>query len=515
MNKIKELFRLKSLEMGNRQIARSLNISHSRVGEIIELALTMNLTPEKISGMDEAELESLFRKVRFEKKGSKPVPDFAKIHFELRRKEVTLFLLWEEYRVQYPDGLGRTQFYYHYAEWAKKLSASMRQTHKAGEKTFVDFAGVKVAIINREDGSISYHPLFVGVLGASNYTYAEICHGEDIRSWINAHVHMFEYFGGTTEIIVPDNLKSGVTTANRYESGLNTSYLEMARYYGIAIIPARVAKPKDKAKVEVGVQIAERWVLAVIRNRQFFSIAEANIAVRELLEKLNLRPFKKLPGNRKELFGKTDQPLLKALPQNPYEFAEWKIATVNIDYHVEFERHYYSVPYQMIHKQVNIRATVGLVEIFYKGKQIACHQRNTQQFTHTTLKEHMPKSHREYAEWTPDRIISWAAKTGPETADFIQELLLRKPHPELGFRAAMGVIRLGSRFGSDRLEKACYRARIGKAFNYRSVENILKRNLDNVVIISPPERVPIAHENLWGQDLFAKDGGDEHAHTNN
>jgi transposase len=422
---------------------------------------------------------------------------------ELRRKGVTLSLLWHEYKAAHPEGFQYSWFCDQYRAWAGKLDVVMRQEHRAGEKLFVDYAGQTVEVVDRHTGEVRQAQIFVAVLGASNYTYAEATWTQQLPDWIGAHVRAFEFLGGTSEVVVPDNLRSGVSKAHRYEPDLNPTYAELARHYGVAVLPARARRPRDKAKAEVAVQMVERWILAVVRHRSFFSLAELNREIARLLERLNTRPFKKLPGSRRALFEQLDRPALRPLPAQPYVFAEWKKVRVNIDYHVEVDGHYYSVPYPLVRKQLEARFTARTVECFYKGQRVASHLRSPLKGRHTTVGEHMPASHRHYAEWTPQRLIRWAEKTGPATAAVIQTIIERRVHPQQGFRSCLGILRLGKGFGEERLEAACRRAlRLG-ACSYKSIESILRQGLDRKALPEPQEQeLSIEHTNLRGSQYY-------------
>ncbi len=369
---------------------------------------------------------------------------------------------------------------------------------------FIDFAGKGIPIVNPATGEISEAEIFVAVLGASNYTYAEAVESQNLPSWIGAHVRAFEYFGGVTVIIVPDNLKSGVTKPCRYEPDLNPTYLDMCRHYGTVVIPARVSRPRDKAKVEAGVLLVTRWITAALRHHTFFSIAEANERIAELLERLNTRRFKKLDTNRKELFETIERSSLRPLPVTRYEYAEWKKATANIDYHIEIDGHFYSVPYQLVRRQVEARLTSTVVEVLYQGKRVAIHQRSYLTGKFTTLDEHRPKSHQRYLEWTPSRIIAWAERTGPSTAKLVETIMSTKPHPEQGFRSCLGILSLGKKYSAERLEAASKRALHIRAHSYKSVKSILQSNLDRVALPGQKEvSAVIEHENIRGQQYFA------------
>ena len=383
---------------------------------------------------------------------------------------------------------------------------TLRQEHRAGEKTFVDYAGQTVPIIDPATGEVSQAHIFIAALGASSYTFAEATASEDLPCWIQSHIHAFEFFGGVSDILVPDNLKTGVTNPCRYEPDLNPTYQDMAQHYGTTVIPARVKKPKDKAKVEAAVLVAERWILAALRNHTFFSLAELNEAIREHLEKLNNRRFNKLDTTRRKLYEAVDKPALKALPSKRYEFAEWRTLRVNIDYHVEVDRHYYSVPYQLVREQVDVSVTATTVEVLFKNRRVASHPRNHIPGKFTTLTEHMPKSHRRYLQWTPSRILRWAAKNGPYTEKLIGRILESRPHPEQGFRSALGILRLCGHYGPERVERACARALSIRAYAYKSVKSILKNGLDQQASIfdSEPEPTPVSHHNVRGKHYYAE-----------
>jgi len=505
MRKIKEVLRLRfELRLGLRQIGRSLHLPHSTVRDYLDRAGRAGIGWPLPEGMGDPSLEqTLFPPAPAMTERGRPLPVWAHIHAELKRKGVTLTLLWEEYSAQYPSGYQYSRFCDLYRDWAGKLTTSMRQLHKAGEKMFVDYAGHTLPIVNRTTGEIREAQIFVAVLGASSYTFAEATWSQNLPDWIGSHTRAFRFFGGVPQIIVPDNLKSGVTRPDRYEPDINPTYNDMAAHYGAAVIPARVRKPKDKAKAEVAVQVVERWILARLRNHTFFSLAEASAEIARLLEALNNRPFKKLPGSRREAFEALDRPALRPLPATPFEFAEWKKVRVNIDYHIEVEKHYYSVPYQLLKQQLDVRLSATTVECFHKSKRVASHPRSYRKGGHSTLAEHMPKAHQEYAGWDVKRLINWAAKIGPDTAAVVEKILASRTHPQQGFRSALGLLRLGKTYGHERLEAACIRAIAGEACSYKSVESILKTGLDQQPL---PEAkmsaAPITHRNIRGTTYY-------------
>ena len=367
----------------------------------------------------------------------------------------------------------------------------------------MDYAGQTVPVINPLTGEITLAQIFVAVLGASNYTFAEAAESQTLPIWISSHQRAFEYFGGVPSAVIPDNLKSAVSKACRYEPDINPTYQEMATHYGVVILPARVRKPKDKAKVEGGVLIVERWILAALRHRTFFSVAELNAAIAGLLERLNTRPFKKLEGNRRTLFEQVDRPALKPLPQTPYEYAEWKKARVNIDYHIEVEGHYYSLPYALVKEQVDVRLTTTTIECFHRGERVASHLRSVQKGRHTTQIGHMPLSHQRTVEWTPERMTKWAETTGPATALVVATILSARLHPQQGFRSCLGILRLGKSYGNNRLEAACQRAYALKGCSYQSVASILKSGMDQKPLHPDRPETPIPeHTNIRGSEYY-------------
>ena len=433
----------------------------------------------------------------------RPLPEMAAIHREMKKKGVTLQLLWEEYRRENPTGYSYTQFCWYYKEWKRGLEPSLRQTYKAGEKLFVDWAGQTLAIIDSSTGERMPAYLFVACLGASNYTYAEAFSDKALGSWITGHVHAYEFMGGVAKITIPDNEKTGVSRACRYEPDLNPTYQEMASHYGTVVIPTRTAKPKDKAKVEASVQNAERRIIALLRDQTFFSLDELNRAIRKALRSLNERPFKKLEGSRISQFEEIDKPALLPLPSRQYECAEWRKAVVNIDYHVQVDWHFYSVPHRLVNRNVEVRLAVRTVEIFYRGKRVAAHRRSKARGGFTTDPSHRPKSHQRHLEWSPGRLISWAGTIGSNCARAVERILETKPHPEQGYRSSLGIMRLGRIYGHERLEAACRRAVHLDVCSYRSIKSILETGLDKQppARISPAPESP-AHKNLRGERYY-------------
>ena len=502
MRKIREVLRLSAAGRSQRLIAQSVGIGQSTVGDYLNRARLAGVGWP--TTLDDAALEQALYPPRPPvPSASRPVPDWPTVHHELKRKGVTLFLLWEEYKAERPHGFHYSWFCQHYRRFAGRVDLVMRQSHRAGENTFVDYAGQTVPVVDRQTGEIRTAEVFVAVLGASNYTFAEATWTQSLPDWIGSHQRAFTFFGGVSETLVPDNLKAGVTHPHRYEPEVNRTYAEMAAHYGVAVIPARVVKPKDKAKVETGVLVVERWILARLRNQTFFSLAAVNEAIAELLPLLNGRAFKKLPGCRQSLFETLERPALSPLPDTPYVFATWKTARVSIDYHIEVERRYYSVPYQLVKCQVEVRLTERIVEVFHRSRRVAGHRRAAKAGHYTTLTEHMPRPHREYAEWTPQRLVNWAGESGPATAELIGKILASRRHPQQGFRSCLGILRLSKTHGVQRLEAACRRALHIGAASYKSVESILKHKLDQKPLpAKAPEQLSIVHDNLRGPDYY-------------
>jgi transposase len=506
MRHVKDILRLKfHNQLSLREIAHSCGLPTSTVGDYLQRAQAAKLSWPLPEGIADSELMArLLENVPApgDTPAIKPPPDWPRVHQELRRKDVTLRLLWQEYRQIHPEGYGYSRFCELYERWSGALDPVLRQVHEPGQKLFVDWAGQTVPI-HQPDGSTTPASLFVAVLGASNKLYVEAFPNQQLENWIAGHCRAFGFYGGVSRAVVPDNPKTAVIHPCRYEPVLHRTYQEMARHYGTVILPARVKKPRDKAKAESGVQIAQRQILAALRDQKFFSVPELNQAIRPLLNQLNAQPFQKLDGSRDTWFESLEKDQLLPLPALPFELATWTQAKVNIDYHVAVDLHFYSVPAHLIHRQLDVRLTERAVELFLEGKRVAAHVRSHQRGKFTTLDEHRPKSHQRYLEWTPGRMVQWARQTGPQCAQLVEHILESKPHPEQGFRSALGLIRLGKGVGAQRLEAACARAlRLGIG-SYRSVKSILENNLDRQT--DEPE-LPLkspAHENVRGQDYYA------------
>ena len=507
MRKIREVLRLVLGEgRSRRQVAALVTLPYTTVADYVTRAQRAGVTWPMPDDLDDRALETrLFAQpARQTVVVQRPLPDWSEVHRELRRKGVTLQLLHLEYKERHPDGYQYTQFVERYRNWEKRVDVVMRQPHKAGEKCFVDWAGKTLPIVDATSGAVSEAQLFIAVMGGSSFTFADVFPSQEMPHWISAHVNAVAYFGACPELWVCDNLKTGVTRPCRYEPDIHRTYAEFAAYHGGAVLPARVRKPRDKAKAEAGVLLGERWLLASLRNITFFDYATAKAAIREKLDRLNDKPFQKLDGSRRSVFEQLERQLMRPLPAQRFEYADWKVATVNIDYHVEVERHYYSVPYQLVHERCDVRLTATVVEIVLPGRRVASHVRSFVRGGYTTDPAHMPESHRRHQEWTPGRILNWAAETGPATAQVAHHILEHRPHPEQGFRSCLGIIRLGHRYGSERLEAASRRALAIQSCSYRSVESILKSGLDKQPLpASPPCLTARGHDNVRGPAYYS------------
>ncbi|WP_423868437.1 IS21 family transposase [Bradyrhizobium sp.] len=487
MRKIRDVLRLSAAGLSKRQIAASLGIGPTAAGACLRRAREAGIGWPPPDDLGDAVLERrLYPAPAAAAKDWRSLPDWPAVHRELRRKGVTLQLVWEEYRATHPDG----------------YSPTMRQAHVAGEKLFVDYAGTTIDIFDATTGEVHACQLFVAALGASSYTYAEATATQSLPDWIGSHTRAFAFFGGVPAMVVSDNLKSGITKACFYEPAVNRAYAEMAAHYGTAIVPARPRKPRDKAKVEVAVQVATRWIIAKLRNRRFFSLPELNAAIRECLVTLNDRVSRHLGASRRSLFDATDRSALKPLPTAPYVYAEWKQCKAGLDYHVEVEKHYYSVPHALLRETLWARITGRTIELFHQGNRVAVHVRSSSNRRHTTVSEHMPSSHRRYADWTLERIQRLANEIGPKTSALIEIILRERTHPEQGFRASIGILRHATSFGHERLEAACGRALDIGARSYTSVTSILKNNLDRQRPATATEGPAIVHPNIRGPRYF-------------
>jgi transposase len=508
MRKLAEILRMEAAGLSARQIARSCGVARSTVAEHLERMKAAGLSWPLAADLDEEALERrLFggNSPARNRDALRPLADWPSIHKELALKGVTLKLLWQEYGQEHADGYRYSQFCEHYRRWAKSLDVCLRQTYRAGERLFVDYAGLTMPLHDPLGGPVREAQIFVAALGASHYLYAEATRSQQLPEWIEAHIHTFEHLQGVAAITVPDNLKSGVARACRYDPDVNPTYQDMAAHYDTAIIPARPRHPRDNAKAESGVQVVEREVLAPLRHQTFFSLAELNRAIWARLHEVNRRRFQKLDVSRYDLYVEVDRPALKPLPPTRYEYAEFLKVRVNIDYHIEVRGHYYSVPYELKGEQLDARLSARMVEALHKGRRVAAHPRDDRKGRHTTDPSHMPRAHREYLAWTPSRIIHWAGTIGPHCAQAVQQIIDSRPHPEQGYRAALGIIRLAKGYAAQRVDAACQRAMALDVCRYQSIKSILKSGKDMESLLvdgTAPELCRIHHQNVRGPEYY-------------
>jgi transposase len=506
MRQVREILRLTySVRVPGREIARRLGIAPSTVRETVTRFQAAGLAWPLADDVTEEALEASLYGAAGSKQGHRRIaePDWAAIQRELKRKHVTLSIVWDEYIEQHPDGYRYSRFCELYRGWEGRLSLTMRQSHAGGDKLFVDYAGDGVPVVDRLTGEIRYAQIFVAVMGASNFTYAQATWTQGLADWIAAHTQAFAVIGGVPRLLVPDNTKVAVIKACLYDPQINRTYAEMATHYDTAILPARPRRPRDKAKVELGVLLVERWLLGRLRHRTFFNLNEVNAAIGEFLTRLNEeRPIRRLGVTRRQLLEELDRPMLKPLPAEPYVFAERRMRRVGLDYHVEVDGHYYSVPHRFVRAEIEARSTARTVELFVRGERIAAHLRMSGNHKHTTVADHMPSSHRRYADWTIERIRQDAAAIGPITAALCEQILEHKRHPEQGFRACLGIVRLAKPFGAERLEAAAARAIDIGARTYGSVKSILDNNLDRHPAHKPADGAAIVHPNIRGPRYY-------------
>ena len=525
MRTIKECLRLKlDCGLSHERIARALGLSKGVVSKYVARSQAVGLDWPALSALDETQIAARLCATVVIVRGDRAPIDLPWVHRELRRKGVTLQLLWQEYREANADRptYQYTQFCQHHHDYAGSLRRSMRQVHRAGEKLFIDYAGQEpkcsgghgwpraaarptVGIVDPDTGVLRRAHIFVAVLGASNYTYACATPGETQVDWLRGLSQALQFYGGVPALVVPDNPRALIARPDRYEPELNRATQACAQHYGMAILPARPRRPQDKAKVEVGVQVVERWILARLRHQCFFSLAALNHAIADLLTDLNDRPFKKLDGCRRSWFESIDRPALLPLPTQPYELARFKPCRVNIDYHVELDGHYYSVPHALVRKTVEARITDFTVEILHAGRRVASHARSDTRGRHTTVAEHMPAAHRAHLEWSPGRFLQWATDIGPATQQLVEHLLTDRPHPEMGYRSCLGLLSLARQYGHPRLEAACVRALAIGSHTRKSVLSILHGGLDRQPLPTPAAQtdwVGPDHDNLRGPAYY-------------
>ena len=503
MRKIKELLRLRAEGCSVRQMADSLGVPRSTVADYVRRLERAGLSWPLADDDEDAVLMRLFGE-EGALNARRSMPDWAEVHAERKRPGVTLHLLWFEYKAVHPDGYQYTQFCEYYHRWRKRLDPVMRQVHKAGEKVFVDYAGQTMSVVDPETGEVREAQIFVGTLGASNYIYTEATWTQSLPDWIGSHVRMYEDFAGVPTLTIPDNVKAGVHHACYYEPDLNRTYHDMATHYSTVVLPTRVAKPRDKAKTETGVQIVERWCIAPLRNHTFFGLGELNRALKLKRDAVNERPFQKLAGTRRQLLETLERPEFRPLPTTRFEYYESRKARVNIDYHIQVAGHFYSVPHKLVREEVDVRLAARTVEVLHRGKRVAAHVRSSVKGGYTTDFSHRPKSHQKHLDWSPSRLINWGNTIGPKTATLCRQILESKPHPEQGYRACLGIMSLARRYGSERIEAASRRALDCRTTTYRSVKSILEHGLDHLASTESEAQLtlPTGHANVRGPAYY-------------
>ncbi len=507
VKKIREILRFKETsDMSDRKIARALNISRPVVAQYVSDFKAIGLTYQDIKEMPDSQFLAMFENQRSQKSSkyeeiSELFPYFVT---ELKRTGVTLMILWEEYRIEHPDGYSYSQFCYHFQVWRNASKLTMHIEHKAGDKMFVDYAGDKLAIVNRKTGKEMSVEVFVAILGASQLTYAEASMSQKSEDWIRSNQRAFIYYGGVSQAIVPDNLKSGVTKSSRYEPGINVMFDDFAEHYGTVILPARVARPKDKALVENAVALVYQRIYAPLRNRTFSCLSELNEAISDLLDQHNTKPFQRLKISRRQLFDKIEKSVLKPLPKERYTIKQSKELTVQFNYHVELreDRHYYSVPWQLKGKRVRVVYDDRNVAIYYDNVRIVQHRRDRNPNGYTTLHTHMPPQHRFYAQWSPERFTKWAQSIGDDVAEMIRIVLKKRKHPEQAFKTCMGILNLVKIYEPDRLNKACGRALEFGFYSYKRIKSILDKGLEEEPMAESRELTVSSHENIRGSQYY-------------
>jgi len=508
MRQLRTILRLRlQAKLSLRQIKDSLRLSLGAVQKICSKAEDLKLDWLSIEQLDDQQLASQFYPAADTRSSNSfQLPDWSEVYRELKGKGVTKHLLWEEYTQQFPNrSYSYPQYCMLYQQWQKKQKRSMRQHHKAGEKLFVDYAGQTIPIVQQETGEIQFAQIFVAVMGASNLTYAEATWSQRLPDWISSHVRTFEFMGGVPALLIPDNLKSSTTRACRYDPDINMAYQQLAAHYGTAIVPARPRKPQDKAKAEVGVQIIERWILARLRHHTFFSLAELNQHIHFLLEEVNNKPFKQLKGTRQQWFDSLDKPALLPLPKQAFEFTEIKIVKVNIDYHIQYDNHLYSVPHHLVGEKLELHAKEFLIEMYFHNRCICQHARHYQPGV-TTVPKHMPERHEKHHKWSAGRLMNWAKDIGDDVLVWVKSQLKQKQHEEQAYRVCLGLLNLSRQYPNERLNTACRIANQKSLYRLKQVKSILLSNQDKLQpnlfeqeTVSP---LPQSHENIRGPKSY-------------
>lgn len=499
MVKFREILRLHQLGHNQSEIARSCLTARSTVQDYIHRAQTTQLSYAHLLKLSDSDLQEILGKGQRKRARKKAPIDFERIHRELGRKGVTLSLLWMEGKERGEWQCSYGGFCRRYRHWKRQQSVTMRQVHKGGEKVFVDYCGMTVAVTHPSTDEVTQAQIFVACFGASNYTYADATVSQSLEHWIGSHQRALAFFGGVPRAIVPDNLKSGVTDPCRYEPGINRSYQDFAEHYNVIILPARPKAPRDKAKVENSVQQVERQILAPLRDEVFTSFAQLNTALKQGIERLNERTMRTYGQSRRERFEQVDQPHLSPLPTQGFEFAHWKNAKVNLDYHIEVDRHYYSVPYEYVRQEVRVKITEHFVQIFHDHQRISAHERSRIPFCHSTQADHMPPEHYAYKTQSREKFLVWAGQIGPATTQQVEAIFAKKAHEEQAFRTLKGVQHLGTTYGSERLEAACHRANVLAMVGKKHLLSILKHKLESEPLPNEMQAVvPIHHANVRG-----------------
>jgi len=506
MRQLRDILRLRlDAGLSMRQIRASLRISLGAVQKITSRAEALKLDWNAVSQLNDQQLgQAIYPESDTQVSDAFQLPDWVEVHQELKRKSVTKHLLWEEYTQAYPNrSYSYPQYCFLYKQWLSKQRRSMRQTHKAGDKLFVDYAGQTVPIVNGNTGEVRDAQVFVAVLGASNYTYSEATWTQALPDWLGSHARAFDFLGGVPKLIVPDNLKSGTTKSCRYDPDLNPNYQQLAAHYGVAIMPARPYKPKDKSKAEVGVQIIERWILARLRHQTFFSLAELNRCIQSLLTEVNNKSFKQLKGTRQQWFESLDKPALSPLPRQPYQYTDIKTVKVNIDYHVQYDQHIYSVPHHLVGEKLELHAKDQLIEIYFHHQRVTSHARQYHPGT-TTVTGHMPTRHQKHHQWTADRLMNWAKDIGDEVLRWVKTQIDNKRHEQQAYRVCLGLLNLSRQYPASRLNKACAIANQKQLYRLKQIKSILQSNQDQLLSETKEQRLllPQVHENIRGPKSF-------------
>lgn len=508
MCKLKQVIRLKMHGQSRKSIIKAVGVSKNTVKKYLQLIESNTWDHEWLLSLEDNELENLF---------SKPPQDHAERFMslnsmmsyfsgELKRVGVNRWVLWGEYKSKYPDGYSYSQFCFYLQQYEKAKSATMHFEHEPGDKIFIDYAGKKLSIVNRDTGEIKEVEVFVATLGFSQYTYVEASISQKKGSFIRSTENALHYIGGVPKVIVCDNLKSAVTKASRYEADINADFYDFANHYKTAILPTRSLKPKDKALVEKSVSIVYSRIYAKLRDMVFHTIEDLNMAIKELLKAYNNALFQGKDYSRIHRFETEEKHLLSPLPPDRYQLKEYYEVQVQKTSHVQIskDKHYYSVPYRHIGDKVKIICDQSIVEIYYNTERIAIHSRSYIPYKYTTIKEHIPSTHQFVASWNPERFIKWATSIHPDVEQYIRKILDSKAYPEQTYRSCVGILTMEKKIGKERLIAACQRASYFQLYNYKIISNILKGNLE---MLKPEEETSVQmilplHENIRGAEYY-------------